>query len=85
MGGRSPWGSFLDAACERYKWTYDYVMWEISYVNLTMMLSDAISIDYDTDNKTARNSSKSYNNKGIPKKKASSFGDFLSNMKQLKE
>lgn len=79
MGGRSPWGSFLDAACERYKWTFDYVMWGISYVNLMMMLTDAVSVDYDTDNKKGRTSSK----KGGNKQKTSGFGNFLSAMKQL--
>lgn len=79
MGGRSPWGSFLDAACERYKWTFDYVMWEISYVNLMMMLNDAVSIDYDTDDKKGRSNSKNKGNK----KKVSGFSNFLSTMKGM--
>lgn len=79
MGGRSPWGSFLDAACERYKWTFDYVMWEISYVNLMMMLNDAVSIDYDTDDKKGRYKSK---NK-VNKQKTGGFNNFLSTMKGM--
>lgn len=79
MGGRSPWGSFLDAACERYKWTFDYVMWEISYVNLMMMLNDAVSIDYDTDDKKGRSKSKNKGNK----QKVDGFNNFLSTMKEM--
>lgn len=79
MGGRSPWGSFLDAACERYKWTFDYVMWEISYVNLMMMLNDSVSIDYDTDDKKSSSKSKNKSNK----QKVGGFGNFLSTMKGM--
>ena len=79
MGGRSPWGSFLDAACERYKWTFDYVMWEISYVNLMMMLNDAVSIDYDTDTKKGRSKSKNKGNK----QRTGGFNNFLSTMKEM--
>lgn len=83
MGGRSLWGSFLDAACERYKWTFDYVMWEISYVNLMMMLSDAVSIDYDTDNNTSKGKKTTSRKNGAQSKKTNHFGDFISSMKHL--
>lgn len=49
FGGNSMYGSLLDAACERYGWTLDYVVWGISYVNLRMMMSDAINSVYLTD------------------------------------
>lgn len=41
FGCRSPWGSILDAACSRYHWSVEYVLWGISSANLTMMMSDA--------------------------------------------
>lgn len=34
----------LDVACFKYGWTLDYVLWGISYLNLNMMTSDAISV-----------------------------------------
>lgn len=33
FGGKSIWGALIDAACERYGWTFDYVVWGISYNN----------------------------------------------------
>lgn len=49
FGGKSIYGALIDAACERYKWTYDYVIWEISYTNLQLMLKDSIKSVYLTD------------------------------------
>lgn len=49
FGGRTIWGSLIDAACERYKWTLDYVLWEISYNNLTLMMKDKITSIYLSD------------------------------------
>lgn len=46
FGGKTVWGALIDAACERYGWTYDYVVWEISYNNLTLMLKDKITSIY---------------------------------------
>lgn len=46
FGGKTVWGSLIDAACERYGWTYDYVVWRISYANLTLMLKDKITSIY---------------------------------------
>lgn len=42
FGGRSVYGTLIDAACERYHWTYDYVVWGISYTNLRLTLADGI-------------------------------------------
>lgn len=42
FGGKSIYGTLIDAACERYGWTYDYVVWGISYTNLRLMLADSI-------------------------------------------
>ena len=49
FGGRTIWGSLIDAACERYGWTFDYVVWGISYINLTLMLKDKITSIYLSD------------------------------------
>ncbi len=43
FGGCSIYGSIIDAACERYGWTLEYVVWGISHINLMMMLSDQVS------------------------------------------
>ena len=42
FGGKSIWGTMIDSACERYGWTFDYVLWGISFSNLKLMLSDHI-------------------------------------------
>lgn len=49
FGGKTIWGSLIDVACERYKWTFDYVLWGISYANLTLMLKDKVTSVYLTD------------------------------------
>lgn len=48
VGGRSVWGCFLDEVCKRYHWTFDYVVWGVSYQNINMMLSDSIQTFYGT-------------------------------------
>lgn len=40
FGGNSIYGTLIDAACERYGWTMEYVVWGISYANLRMLLAD---------------------------------------------
>lgn len=49
FGGRSLYGSLIDAACQRYGWSYEYCVWGLSYNNLTMILADAINSVYLTD------------------------------------
>ena len=49
FGGQSIYGSLIDTACERYGWTFDYVVWEISYTNLKLMLADSSKQIYLTD------------------------------------
>lgn len=46
VGGVSMFGSLIDAACERYKWTYDYVVWGISYNALQLIMADSIQSIY---------------------------------------
>ena len=54
FGGKTVWGSLIDAACERYGWTFDYVVWGISYNNLTLMLKDKITSIYLSDDERKR-------------------------------
>lgn len=54
FGGKTIWGSLIDAACERYKWTLDYVLWGISYDNLTLLLKDKVTSIYLTDEERKR-------------------------------
>ena len=49
FGGKSLWGSLIDAACERYGWTYHYVLWGISYSNLRLLLADQVRTVFLTD------------------------------------
>lgn len=42
FGGKSIYGTLIDAACERYGWDYGYVLWGISLINLNMLLSDSV-------------------------------------------
>lgn len=48
FGGKSVFG-FIDWFCERYGWTFDYVVWGISYGNLLMLRADAVTSVYLTD------------------------------------
>ena len=48
-GGISVYGTLIDAACERYGWTKDYVVWGIDYASLRLMLADKINTIYITD------------------------------------
>lgn len=46
FGGNSTYGTLIEFACQRYGWTMDYVMWGISYANLKMIMADAITTIY---------------------------------------
>lgn len=54
FGGKTIWGSLIDAACERYGWTFDYVVWGISYGNLMLMLKDKLTSIYLSDEERKR-------------------------------
>ena len=50
MGLNSPWGS-RGELCKNFGWTYDYLLWGISWLNVQLMVADAARIkDLDTDN-----------------------------------
>lgn len=44
--GKSPYGTLIASACEKFHWTYDYVVFGISYTNLQMMLKDSLKQIY---------------------------------------
>lgn len=54
FAGKSVWGTMIDAACERYGWTYQYVLWDISYCALKMLLSDQVKTVFLTDEERKR-------------------------------
>lgn len=54
FGGRSVFGTLLDAACERYGWTKDYVVWGIDYATLRLMLADKVTSVYLSDEERKR-------------------------------
>jgi len=35
------WGNYIAPVIEKFHWTFDYVMWGISFTNLQMLLADA--------------------------------------------
>jgi hypothetical protein len=46
----SPWGHF-GGILERFGWTYDYLLWGISWINVELIMEDALRvIDNDQDN-----------------------------------
>lgn len=53
-GGVSLLGGFIDMACERYGWTYQYVLWGISYNVLQTMMADVIQTVYLSDKERKR-------------------------------
>lgn len=46
FGGKTIWGTIIDFACARYGWTFEYVVWEISYINLMMLYKDKFETAY---------------------------------------
>lgn len=42
FGGKTMYGTLIDSACERYGWSFDYVVWGISYTNLRMITADSV-------------------------------------------
>lgn len=54
FGGKSIWGTLVDSACERYGWTYQYVLWDISYSALRLLLADHVKTVFLTDEEMRR-------------------------------
>ena len=49
FGGHTIFGQLIDAACQRYGWSYDYVVWGVPLAVLKLMLADAITSMYVSD------------------------------------
>lgn len=47
--GKTIYGTLIDAACAKYGWTKEYVVWGIDLLSLRMMLADAINTVYLSD------------------------------------
>lgn len=47
--GKTIYGTLIDAACAKYGWTKEYVIWGIDLLSLRMMLADAINTVYLSD------------------------------------
>lgn len=41
VGGKTIYGSLIDDVAQRYGWTMRYILWEISYSNIKMLMADA--------------------------------------------
>ncbi|MFV0501724.1 MAG: hypothetical protein ACK5MH_09070 [Bacteroidales bacterium] len=63
----------------RYGWTLDYILWEISYLNMIMLVTDIVSVysNLDIDNNKESNQFKS-------NKETHNWFGFLSAMKKIK-
>lgn len=49
FGGRTMYGSLIDAACRAYGWSKEYVVWGIDLISLRMMLADKVESIYLSD------------------------------------
>ena len=76
FGGLSAYGTLIDFACQRYGWTMDYVVWGISYVNLQMLMADAITTVYVSKEERKK--------LHIPEDKEFISGDDMKNMDKIK-
>lgn len=52
--GMSEYGNLIDWACERYGWSYQYVVWGISLTNIKMLMADHIKNIYLSDDERKR-------------------------------
>lgn len=49
FGGLTIYGKLIDRACERYGWTIDHTVWEVSYASLQLLLADSPQSVYLTE------------------------------------
>ena len=54
FGGKTIFGQLIDPAIERYGWTYEYVVWGVSYATLTVLLADKVTQVFLTDDEKKR-------------------------------
>ena len=62
FGGKSIWGTLIDAACERYGWTYEYVLWGISFSVLQLLMEDHVKTVFLSDEEMRKVSSRILDN-----------------------
>ncbi|HRX12790.1 MAG TPA: hypothetical protein P5210_14110, partial [Draconibacterium sp.] len=70
------WGRVADI-CKTFGWTWEYVLNEIAWIDIQMMLSDMPYTDYKSENTIDPVDGKKV-------KKGLGFGSFMSKMKKLK-
>ena len=49
FGGKTIYGKIFSQVCEKFHWTLDYAIWGVSFINLNMLLIDAQSSVFLTD------------------------------------
>ena len=54
FAGKSIWGTMIDSACQRYGWTYQYVLWGVSYCALKMLMADQVKTVFLTKEEQKR-------------------------------
>lgn len=54
FNGLTIYGSFIGHFCKEYGWTYQYVLWGISYLNLKMLLADEPTEVYLSEDESKR-------------------------------
>lgn len=54
FGGVSIYGSLIGHFCKEYGWSYQYVMWGISYRNLKLLAADGVTSVFLTDEERKR-------------------------------
>lgn len=77
FGGKSIYGTMIDFACDRYGWTYDYVVWGVSYLNLRLLMADVVNTIYLDKNERKR--------VRVPRDRTKISGDDPSNIERLKQ
>lgn len=45
---KSPWGN-RGEICKTFGWTYEYLLWGISWLNVNMMMADAARMDTEQE------------------------------------
>ena len=82
-GGCSVWGGVLDPILSKYHWTLDYVLWEVSFVNVTMLQLDEFTvIDEEKDKNPKANSSKEGANSKSKRREGLSYGELINILMQ---
>jgi len=79
IGGSSLWGYLIDTLLNKYHWTFDYLLWGISYLNLNLLIIDTICV-YPIRDKN-KGSSSNPNSKAT----TTSFSGFMGAMKQFQK